>query len=105
MTDTASADEAAARRDALVQRLFLATVGTWDVLAVYLGDRLRLYRILAERGPMTSGDGRAGSISAVDAVVAAHAQTCPDAIVLTSDPDDLAALTLHTASPVAVLAV
>jgi len=23
-----------------VERLFLATVGTWDVLAVYTGDRL-----------------------------------------------------------------
>ena len=57
MTDTASAaDAAAARRDALVERLFLATVGTWDVLAVYVGDRLGLYRTLAERGPMTSGE-------------------------------------------------
>ena len=57
MTDTASAaDAAAARRDALVQRLFLAAVGTWDVLAVYVGDRLGLYRILAERGPATSAE-------------------------------------------------
>ncbi len=57
MTDTASAaDATAARRDALVERLFLATVGTWDVLAVYLGDRLGLYRILAERGAATSGE-------------------------------------------------
>ena len=55
MSDTASAaDAAAARRDALVERLFLATVGTWDVLAVYIGDRLGLYRTLADRGPMTS---------------------------------------------------
>ncbi|HEV2060376.1 MAG TPA: class I SAM-dependent methyltransferase [Solirubrobacteraceae bacterium] len=57
MTDTASAaDAAAARRDALVERLFLATVGTWDVLAVYVGDRLGLYRILRDRGAMTSGE-------------------------------------------------
>ena len=55
MSDTASpADAAAARRDALVERLFLATVGTWDVLAVYIGDRLGLYRTLADAGPMTS---------------------------------------------------
>ena len=40
-----------ARRDALVERLFNAAVGTWDVLAVYIGDRLGLYRTLAERGP------------------------------------------------------
>lgn len=56
MTDSASAADAAARRDALVERLFLATVGTWDVLALYIGDRLGLYRTLAERGPTTSGD-------------------------------------------------
>ncbi len=51
MADTADTADAAARRDALVERLFLAAVGTWDVLAVYIGDRLGLYRILAERGP------------------------------------------------------
>lgn len=57
MSDMASAaDAAAARRDALVERLFLAAVGTWDVLAVYVGDRLGLYRILAERGSTTSGE-------------------------------------------------
>lgn len=57
MTDTGSAaDAAAARRDALGERLFQATVGTWDVLTVYVGDRLGLYRILADRGPMTSAE-------------------------------------------------
>ena len=45
-----------ARRDALVERLFNAAVGTWDVLAVYIGDRLRLYRTLAERGPYTPAE-------------------------------------------------
>jgi SAM-dependent methyltransferase len=38
--------ETAARRDALVERLFEATLGTWDVLAVYIGSRLGLYRAL-----------------------------------------------------------
>jgi hypothetical protein len=56
VTDSAYAAEAAARRDALVERLFLATVDAWDVIAVYIGDRLGLYRTLAERGPTTSGD-------------------------------------------------
>jgi SAM-dependent methyltransferase len=42
------------RRDALVERLFGATLGAMDVLGVYLGDRLGLYRALAERGPLTS---------------------------------------------------
>jgi 2-polyprenyl-3-methyl-5-hydroxy-6-metoxy-1,4-benzoquinol methylase len=44
------------RRDALVERLFEATVGAMDVLSVYLGDRLGYYRALAERGALTSGD-------------------------------------------------
>ncbi len=61
--------------------------------------------IAREAARLRTATGRTGSISAADAVVAAHAQSCPDAIVLTSDPDDLAALTLHTASPVAVRAV
>ena len=57
MTDTAGPRETAdARRDALVERLFLAAVGTWDVLAVYIGDRLGLYRALAQRGPSTSAE-------------------------------------------------
>ena len=56
MTDDVSANGADARRDALVERLFGATVGAWDVLAVYVGDRLGLYRTLAERGAMTSGE-------------------------------------------------
>jgi ubiquinone/menaquinone biosynthesis C-methylase UbiE len=44
------------RRDALVGRLFEATVQAMDVFAVYLGDRLGLYRALAERGALTSGE-------------------------------------------------
>ena len=56
MSDTASSSEDAARRDALVERLFLATVGMWDVLAVYIGDRLGLYRVLAGQGPLTSAE-------------------------------------------------
>jgi hypothetical protein len=48
-----SADE---RRDALVERLFAATVNAWDVFAVYVGDRLGLYRILAAGGPLTSAE-------------------------------------------------
>ena len=56
MSDSAATPDADARRDALVERLFLATVGTWDVLAVYIGDRLGLYAILAERGATTSAE-------------------------------------------------
>ena len=41
---------------ALVERLFMAAVSTWDVLGVYIGDRLGLYRTLAARGPSTSAE-------------------------------------------------
>ena len=41
------------RRDALVERLFNATLGAFDLYAVHLGDRLGLYRALASCGPMT----------------------------------------------------
>jgi 2-polyprenyl-3-methyl-5-hydroxy-6-metoxy-1,4-benzoquinol methylase len=42
------------RRDELVGRLFGATVGALDLLSVYVGDRLGLYWVLAEKGPLTS---------------------------------------------------
>jgi SAM-dependent methyltransferase len=41
---------AAERRDALVERLFGASLGALDVLAVYLGVRLGLYRALDDLG-------------------------------------------------------
>jgi len=47
-------EDATQRRDALVSRLFDATLGAWDILAVYIDDRLDFYRTLAERGPVTS---------------------------------------------------
>jgi 2-polyprenyl-3-methyl-5-hydroxy-6-metoxy-1,4-benzoquinol methylase len=40
--------------DALVSRLFEASLGMLDVLAVYLGDRLGLYRALRDNGPSTA---------------------------------------------------
>jgi 2-polyprenyl-3-methyl-5-hydroxy-6-metoxy-1,4-benzoquinol methylase len=52
----ATSTDVAQRRDTLVQRLFEATIGAMDVLAVYLGDRLGLYRALAEGGALTSGE-------------------------------------------------
>lgn len=44
------------RRDALVERLFRNAIGAFDLFSVYLGDRLGLYRILADEGPMTSAE-------------------------------------------------
>ncbi len=54
---------------------------------------------------LRTATGRAGTISAVDAVVAALAADTADAVVLTSDPDDLRALAAHTARPIRVIAV
>lgn len=48
---------------------------------------------------------RAGTISAVDAVVAAFAGGRPDPVVLTTDPTDLRALAEHTSSPISVVGV
>jgi SAM-dependent methyltransferase len=53
MTTTASADM---RRDELVGRLFGSALGAMDLLCVYLGDRLGLYRALADGGASTSAE-------------------------------------------------
>jgi SAM-dependent methyltransferase len=51
---TTTADTAA--RDALVERLFQATIGTLELFSVHLGWRLGLYRALAEGGPSTADE-------------------------------------------------
>lgn len=38
----------------LAERVFEAALGTFDVFAIYVGDRLSYYEILGERGPMTT---------------------------------------------------
>jgi 2-polyprenyl-3-methyl-5-hydroxy-6-metoxy-1,4-benzoquinol methylase len=43
-------------RDTLVARLFTSMVGALELLHVYLGHRLGLYRELAEQGPLTSAE-------------------------------------------------
>jgi SAM-dependent methyltransferase len=48
------AAEPSERRDALVERLFESTLGAMDLVSVYLGVRLGLYRALADHGPLTS---------------------------------------------------
>lgn len=45
-----------ARRDALVERLFGAMIGAFDLGGVYIGDRLGLYRVIAERGPVSAAE-------------------------------------------------
>lgn len=44
------------RADALAERIFGATLGTMDLLAIYLGDRLGYYRALAGDGGLTSAE-------------------------------------------------
>jgi SAM-dependent methyltransferase len=51
-----AATEPSTRRDALVERLFGATLGAMDVASVYVGVRLGLYRALHDRGPSSSQD-------------------------------------------------
>lgn len=53
MTTASSADT---RRDELVARLFGSALGAMDLLCVYLGDRLGLFRALADTGPSTSAE-------------------------------------------------
>jgi ubiquinone/menaquinone biosynthesis C-methylase UbiE len=40
--------------DDLAERVFEAALGTFDVFAMYIGDRLSYYEILGEHGPMTT---------------------------------------------------
>ena len=42
--------------DALVGRLFEATIGMIDIMSVYVGDRLGLYRALGDGGPATPAE-------------------------------------------------
>lgn len=82
------------RRDFHINRL-LRTCQVRDVDETQAREAARL---------RTATD-RAGTISAVDAVVAALAGARPDAIVLTSDPLDLRALAEHAALPITVIAM
>ena len=46
----------AGARDALAERLFGAALGAYELMTVHLGDRLGLYRALAEQGEATPAD-------------------------------------------------
>jgi 2-polyprenyl-3-methyl-5-hydroxy-6-metoxy-1,4-benzoquinol methylase len=45
-----------AERDALVERLFGAALGAYELMTVHLGDRLGYYRALSEDGEVTSAE-------------------------------------------------
>jgi 2-polyprenyl-3-methyl-5-hydroxy-6-metoxy-1,4-benzoquinol methylase len=53
-TDAPTTPERSA--DALVGRLFEASIATFEVMSVYLGDRLGLYRALRDGGPATTAE-------------------------------------------------
>lgn len=53
---------------------------------------------------LRTATGRAGSISAADAIVVAFAATQPSPVVLTSDRRDISALAAHSHAPIAVAA-
>src|SRR5436309_875219 len=57
MTTNSTAPDRGKSAEALVTRLSDASLGMFDVMAVYLGDRLGLYRALRDDGPATSADG------------------------------------------------
>ena len=57
MTEASTADAPVrVATDALVERLFAATIGTLEVASVDLGGRLGLYRALADGGDATPGE-------------------------------------------------
>jgi SAM-dependent methyltransferase len=52
----ATAMTAETRRDELVERLFGSALGAMDLLCVYVGDQLGMYRALVDAGPSTSAE-------------------------------------------------
>jgi len=49
-------DAAPARRDALAEKILSATTGAMEMFSIYLGDRLGLYEVLAQDGPLTCAE-------------------------------------------------
>jgi predicted nucleic acid-binding protein len=89
LTESSTADP---RRDYDAERLVrLCTVATVDEPLAREAARLR------------TATRRAGSVSAIDALVAAYAATVPEPRILTSDPADLLSLTEHCVLPVIVV--
>lgn len=95
---------------AQVPSIVLAEALTGDHRRDYLANRLlRACQIrdvteatAREAARLRTATMRSAAISATDAVVAAFAGACPDPIVLTSDPRDLAALSEHAARPITI---
>lgn len=56
VTDASDATSATPRRDSFVDRLYADALGALDLLCVYIGDRLGLYRALANSPGLSSGE-------------------------------------------------
>ena len=56
MTDANDTTSDASRRNSFVNRLFADALGALDLLCVYVGDRLGLYRALADRPGLSSAE-------------------------------------------------
>jgi 2-polyprenyl-3-methyl-5-hydroxy-6-metoxy-1,4-benzoquinol methylase len=54
--DGQSASLIAQERDAFIEKFLQFASGTFNIFAIYIGDRLGLYRALAEGGPSTAAD-------------------------------------------------
>src|SRR5260370_41373872 len=54
VTATALTKQDEEQRGALVERLFHGGIAVLEMLSIYVGDRLGLYRALAENGPLTT---------------------------------------------------
>src|SRR5512147_2850149 len=55
-TQPMSAEAVAGQRDAFVEKFLQSAAGAFNVFSIYIGDRLGLYRALAEGGPVTSAE-------------------------------------------------
>jgi hypothetical protein len=55
VTTTALTKQDEEQRGALVERLFHGGIAVLEMLSIYVGDRLGLYRALAENGALTTG--------------------------------------------------
>jgi SAM-dependent methyltransferase len=58
-----SPESTASQRDAFIERFLQSASGAFSIFSIYIGDRLSLYRSLAEGGPATSAElaGRTGT--------------------------------------------
>ena len=49
-----SPEQVNGQRDAFIERFLQSAAGAFNMLSIYMGDRLGLYRALADDGPATS---------------------------------------------------